>query len=66
MPYIQKFCGGCVVIMIVIIIILIVYINIGAGATASVEMSGDQDEAVIQQSSVIHLLEVNGNDLGSK
>ena len=29
-------------------------------------MSGDQDKAVIQQSSGIHLLEVNGNNLGSK
>ena len=66
MPYIQKFCGGCVIIIIVIIILLSVYIGIGAGAQANVEMSGDQDEAVIQQSSGIHLIEVNGTNLGAK
>ena len=66
MPYIQKFCGVCVVIMVVIIIILSVYIGISADAQANVEMSGDQDEAVIQQSSGIHLIEVNGTNLGSK
>ena len=65
MPYIQKFCCGCVVIMIVIIIMLSIYIGIGPGATVSVEMLGDQDEAVVQQSSGIHLLEVDGNNLGS-
>ena len=54
MPYIQKFCGGCVIIMVFFIIILSVYIGISAGAEANVEMSGDQDEAVIQQSSCVH------------
>jgi hypothetical protein len=66
MPYIQKFCGGCVIIMVVIIIILSVYIGISAGAQANIEMSGDQDEEVIQQSSGVHLIEVNGTNLGSK
>ena len=37
-PYIQKFCGGCVVLMVVVIIILSVYFGVGAGATASVIM----------------------------
>ena len=37
-----------------------------SGAEANVEMSGDQDEAVIQQSSGVHLIEVNGTNLGSK
>ena len=50
MTYIQKFCGGCLVIMVVVIIILSVYIGVSAGATASVEMSGDLDESVVQQS----------------
>ena len=67
MPYIQKFCGGCVIIMIVIIIIMCVYIGTSAnGSEAKVEMSGNQDEAVIQQSSGVHLFEVNGSNLGSK
>ena len=42
------------------------YIGISAGAQANVEMSGDQDEAVIQQSSGVHLIEVNGINLGAK
>ena len=66
MPYIQKVCGGWVIIMIVIIIIMGAYIGISAGSEANVEMSGDQDEAVIQQSSGVHLIEVNGTNLGSK
>ena len=56
--YIQKFCGGCFVIMIVVIILLSVYIGVSAGATAS--------ESVVQQSSGFHILEVNGNNLGSE
>ena len=65
-PYIQKFTGGCIIIMVVIIIILAVFINYGnGGSEAKVELSGSNDEALIQQSSGLHLLEVNGADLGS-
>ena len=65
MTYIQKYCGGCFVIMVLVIIILSVYISVNAGASASVEMSGDYDESVVQQSSGFHVLEVNGNNLGT-
>ena len=65
MTYIQKFCSGCFVIMIAIIIILSVYIGVNAGALASVEMIGDNDESVVQQSSGFHVLKVNSNNLGS-
>ena len=64
-PYTQKFLGGCIIIMIIIIIILAVFINFSEGSEAKVELSGDNDEALIQQSSGLHLLEVNGADLGS-
>ena len=64
-PYTQKFLGGCIIIMIIIIIILAVFINFSGGSEAKVELSGDNDEALIQQSSGLHLLEVNGADLGS-
>ena len=64
-PYTQKFLGGCIIIMIIIIIILAVFINFSGGSDAKVELSGDNDEALIQQSSGLHLLEVNGADLGS-
>ena len=65
-PYIQKFLGGCIIIMIIIIIILAVFINLSSGGSeAKVELSGSNDEALIQQSSGLHLLEVNGADLGS-
>ena len=64
-PYTQKFLGGCIIIMIIIIIILAVFINFSEGSEAKVELSGDNDEALIQQSSGLHLLEVNGANLGS-
>ena len=64
-PYTQRFLGGCIIIMIIIIIILAVFINYSEGSEAKVELSGDNDEALIQQSSGLHLLEVNGADLGS-
>ena len=59
-------CSGCVVIMVVVILILSIFIGAGAGATAGVEMSGDHDESVVQQSSSFHILEVHGNNLGSE
>ena len=52
--------------MIVVIIIMGVYIVISGSAEANVEMSSDQNEAVIQQSSGVHLFEVNGTNFGSK
>ena len=52
--------------MIVVIIIMGAYIGISGSAEANVEMSGDQDEALIQQSSGVHLFEVNGTNLSSK
>ena len=64
-PYTQKCLGGCIIIMIIILIILTVFINFGGGSDAEVELSGDNGEALIQQSSGLHLLEVNGADLGS-
>ena len=51
--------------MVVIIIILSAIINFGGESGAQVEMSGDNESTVVEQSSGIHLLEVNGADLGS-
>ena len=64
-PYLHKFVGGCVIIMIIVIISMSVFISYSGGSEAKVELNGDQDEALIQQSSGVHLLEVNGADLGS-
>ena len=64
-PYIQKFFGGCIIIMIVIIIIMAAFIGISGGSEAKLELNGDQDEALFQQNSGVHLFEVNGADLGS-
>ena len=63
--HIQKFFSECIVIMVVIIIIHSVYIGVNAGASAGVGMTGDHAESVVQQSSGFHVLEVNGNNLGS-
>ena len=51
--------------MLVIIFILSVYISVGGKSGASVEMSGENESALVEQSSGIHLLEVNGANLGS-
>ena len=64
-PYIHKFLGVCMIIMSIIIIIMAVFINSSGGSEAKVELSGDHDEALIHQSSGLHLVEVNGADLGS-
>ena len=64
-PYTQKYLCGCTLIMLVIIVILSMYINFGGESGASVEMSGENESALVEESSGIHLLEVNGADLGS-
>ena len=64
-PYTQKYLCGCTVIMVVIIIILSMVINFGGESGAQVEMSGNNESTLVEQSSGIHLLEVNGADLGS-
>ena len=38
------------IIMVVIIIIMAAFIGISGGSEAKVELNGDQDEALIQQS----------------
>ena len=65
-PYIQKFFGGCIIIMIVVIIIMATFIGISGGAEAKVQLNGDQDEALFQQNLGVHLFEVNGAGMGSK
>ena len=64
-PYVQKWLCGCTVILVIIIIILSAIISVGDGSDAKVEFNGDNDSALVEQSSGIHLLEVNGADLGS-
>ena len=64
-PYTQKYLCGCTLIMLVIIFILSMIINFGGESGAQVEMSGENESALVEQSSGIHLLEVNGADLGS-
>ena len=64
-PYVQKWLCGCTVILVIIIIILSAIISIGDGSDAQVELNGDNESALVEQSSGIHLLEVNGADLGS-
>ena len=51
--------------MVVVIVILSVYISFGGKAGASVEMTGENESALVEESSGIHLFEVNGADLGS-
>ena len=64
-PYTQKYLCGCTVIMVVIIIILSMVINFGGKSGAQDEMSGENGSALVEQSSGIHLLEVNDAYFGS-
>ena len=63
--YSPKYFCGCIAIMVVVIVILAVYISVSGNSGASVEMTGENESAVIEESSGIHLIEVNGADLGS-
>ena len=51
--------------MLVIIVVLSMVINFGGESGASVEMSGGNESALVEQSSGIHNLEINSSDLGS-
>ena len=63
--YTQTYLCGCILIMLVIIVILSMVINFGGESGASVEMSGENESAIVEESSGLHLLEINGSGLGS-
>ena len=63
--YTQKYLCGCTVIMLVIIVILSMVINFGGNSGSSVEMSGENESALVEESSGIHLLEINGSGMSS-
>ena len=52
--------------MLVIIVILSMVINFGGNSGSSVEMSGENESALVEESSGIHLLEINGSGMSSK
>ena len=64
-PYVQKWMCGCIGILVIVIVILSSVISIGGGSDAKVELNGDNDSSMVQQSSGIQLVEVNGANLGS-
>ena len=64
-PYTQKYLCGCTVIMLVIIVILSMVINFGGKSGSTVEMSGENESALVENSSGIHLLEINGSGMSS-
>ena len=63
--YTQKYLCGCTVIMLVIIVILSMVINFGGKSGGSVEMSGENESALVEESLGIHLLEINGSGMSS-
>ena len=63
--YTQKYLCGCSVIMVVIIVILSLVINFGGNSGSSVEMSGENESALVEESSGIHLLEINESGKGN-
>ena len=63
--YSPKLCAVGTAIMVLAIVILSVYISVGGKSGASVEMTGENESALVEESSGIHLFEVNVADLGS-
>ena len=63
--YTHKYLCGCTVNMLVIIVILSMVINFGGKSGSSVEMSGENESALVEESSGIHLLEINGSGMSS-
>ena len=63
--YTQKYLCGCIVIMLVIIVILAMVVNFGGKSGGSVEMSGENESALVEESLGIHLLEINGSGMSS-
>ena len=51
--------------MLEIIVILAMVVNIGGKSGGSVEMSGENESALVEESSGIHLLEKNGSCMSS-
>ena len=58
-PYLTKCVVGFVIMVICFIISISLYFGYGVGSTAKNEMNGDQNESIVQQSSGLHLIEVN-------
>ena len=63
--YTQKYLSGCIVIMLVIIVILAMLVNFGGKSGGSVEMTGENESALVEESLGIHLLEINGSGMSS-
>jgi hypothetical protein len=60
-PYFTKWIVGFVMMMIGIIVIMSVYFSSGGDSEATIEMQGDDNKSVVQQSAGFHVLEVNNS-----
>ena len=63
--YTQRYLCGCTLDMLVIIVILSMVIKFGGESGASVEMSGGNESALVEQSSGIHLESGLGSNDGN-
>ena len=61
-----KWMCGFGAVMVVIIIVLSAVISYGGGVSNQVQMDGDGDSALIEESTGIHLLEINESGKGCK
>jgi hypothetical protein len=60
-PYFTKWIIGFVMMMIGIIVIRSVYFSSGGDSEATIEMQGDDNKSVVQQSAGLHFHEVNNS-----
>jgi len=60
-PYLIKCVVGFVIMVICVIISISLYFGYGGGAEAKIEMNGDKNKSIVQQSAGLHLIEVNNS-----
>ena len=60
-PYLIKCVVGFVIMVICVIISISLYFGYGGGAEAKIEMNGDKNKSIVQQSAGLNLIEVNNS-----
>ena len=58
-PYLIKCVVGFAIMIICVVISISLYFGYGGGAEAKIEMNGDKNKSIVQQSAGLHLIEVN-------
>ena len=60
-PHLIKCVVGIAIMAICVVISASLYFGYGGGAEAKIEMNGDKNKSIVQQSAGLHLIEVNNS-----